>query len=107
MSVVDAHQLCRFLVVGYGAESASEFGMVQEQLQTAHHHKDEQRPDGERCVESAEKYSTKHLGDRVHGVTFRNKLRLFLRAPPPAAGPPVPPVLPAPSKRGLRPPWPA
>src|SRR5260370_14555264 len=35
MSVVDAHQLCRFLVVGYGAESASELGMVQEQLQSA------------------------------------------------------------------------
>src|SRR6266403_5402978 len=38
MSVVDAHQLCGFLVVGYGTESASEFGMVQEQLQTADHH---------------------------------------------------------------------
>jgi hypothetical protein len=39
MSVVDAHQLCSFLVVGYGAKSASEFGMVQEQLQSADHHK--------------------------------------------------------------------
>src|ERR1700739_3440519 len=38
MSVVDAHQLGRFRVAGYGAESASEFGMVQEQLQSADHH---------------------------------------------------------------------
>jgi hypothetical protein len=39
MSVVDAHKLRSFLIVGYTAESASEFGMVQEQLQSADHNK--------------------------------------------------------------------
>jgi hypothetical protein len=39
MSIVDAHQLRSFLVVGYAAESASEFGMVQEQLQSADNNK--------------------------------------------------------------------
>src|SRR5258707_15255304 len=72
-----------------------------------HHPKDERETRGKKCVESAEKYSIQHRGDQIHGVTFRNKLWLFLRVPGPAAGPPAPPVLPARSKRGLRPPWPA
>src|ERR1700756_610554 len=42
MSVVDAHQLRSLLVVRDGAESAPEFGMIQEQLQSTNYDQSDQ-----------------------------------------------------------------